>query len=91
MEINIEADTISLKSVLTTSKPFRFDAELYKLLSFTSKTYPEGTPRFWKPVMISSVYKVPLKCDCVDDSIIKIVREQILNFSALLLHQDIRL
>ena len=42
-EINVEADTISMKSVLTTSKPITFVSELNKLLGFTSKTYSEET------------------------------------------------
>ena len=40
-ELNIEADTISMKSVLTTSNPITFVPELNKLLGFKSKTYSE--------------------------------------------------
>ena len=42
-ELNIEADTISKESVLTTSNPITFVSELNKLLGFKSKTYSEGT------------------------------------------------
>ena len=78
IEISLEADTISMKSVLTTSNPIRYDSEMNKLLGFTSKTYPEGTHRLEKAIMISSVDKVHLRCDCVDGSIVKGVRAQIL-------------
>ena len=40
-ELNIEADTISMKSVLTTSNPITIVPELNKLLGFKSKTYSE--------------------------------------------------
>ena len=40
--------------------------------------YPEGTLYSEKPVMISSVDEVHLRCDCVDSSIGNGVREQIL-------------
>ena len=41
--LNIEADTISMKSILTSSNPFRFNSELYTLLRFEKIYYPEGT------------------------------------------------
>ena len=67
-----------MKSVLTTANPITFVSELNRLLGFTSKTYSEGTHMSEKPVMISSVDKVHLKCDCVDGSIVNGIREQIL-------------
>ena len=67
-----------MKSVLTTSNQFRFDSELYILLGFTNKDYSEETFKSRYPVMISSIYKVHLKWDCVDGSIVNGIREQIL-------------
>ena len=78
LKINIEADTISMKSVLTTSLPIYFNSELNTLLGFTNKGYPAGTHRSEKPVMITTTDKVHLKCDCVDGSIVNGIREQIL-------------
>ena len=77
-EINIEADTISMKSVLTTSNNIHFNSELNTLLGFTQTNYPAGTHISEKPVMITTTEKVHLKCNCVDGSIVNGVREQIL-------------
>ena len=71
-----------MKSVLTNAKPITFVSELNNLLGFTTKTYSEGTHKSEKPVLISSVDKVHLKCNCVDGSIVNGIREQILfNFN----------
>ena len=78
LKFNIEADTISMKSVLTTSLPIYFNSELNKLLGFTKTDYTAGTHRSEKPVMITTTDKVHLKCDCVDGSIVNGIREQIL-------------
>ena len=77
-EFNIEADTISMKSVLTTSNPIYFNSELNTLLGFTKTDYTAGTHISEKPVMITTTDKVHLKCDCVDGSIVNGIREQIL-------------
>ena len=77
-EFNIEADTISMKSVLTTSNPIYFNSKLNELLGFTNTHYIEGTHISEKPVMITTTDKVHLKCDCVDGSIVNGIREQIL-------------
>ena len=77
-EFSMIPDTISMKSVLTTSNPIHFNFKLIKVLGFTSKTYSEGTHKSENSVMISSVDKVHLKCDCVDGSIVNGIREQIL-------------
>ena len=77
-KINIEADTISMKSVLTTSYSIYFNSELITLLGFTNKSYSSGTLKLEKPVMITTTDKVHLKCDCVDGSIVNGIREQIL-------------
>ena len=82
-KINIKADTISIKSVLTTSLPIYFNSELNTLLGFTNKGYSAGTHISEKPVMITTTDKVHLKCDCVDGSIGNGIREQIL-FSFIL-------
>ena len=78
LEFNIEADTISMKSVLTTSNPIYFNSKLNELLGFTNTHYIEGTHISEKPVMITTTDKVHLKCDCVDGSIVNGIREQIL-------------
>ena len=77
-KLNIDADTISMKSVLTTASGIYFNSELNKLLGFTNKEYPAGTHISEKPVMITTTDKVHLKCDCVDGSIVNGIREQIL-------------
>ena len=77
-KINIEADTISMKSVLTNSYSIYFNPELNTLLGFTNKGYSSGTHKSEKPVMITTTDKVHLKCDCVDGSIVNGIREQIL-------------
>ena len=64
-KFNIIHDTISMKSVLTTSNPIHFNSELDKVLGFTQSDYPSRTHTSEKPVMISSADKVHLKCDCV--------------------------
>ena len=80
-EFNIIPDTISMKSVLTTSNPIHFYSELNKVLGFTQREYPSGTHTSEKPVMITTTDKVHLKCDCVDGSIVNGIREQILFLS----------
>ena len=77
-EFNIIPDTISMKSVLTTSNPIHFNSELNKLLGFTLTDYPSGTHTSEKPVMISPSDKIHLKCYRVDGSIVNGIREQIL-------------
>ena len=75
---NIQADTISMKSILSTSNQIVFNSELNNLLGFTKTRYPEGTHTSEKSVMITTTDKVHLKCDCVDGSIVNGIREQIL-------------
>ena len=77
-KIDMQADTISMKSVLTTSNPIHFNSRLNILLGFTNKDYQAGTHTSEKPVMITTTDKVHLKCDCVDGSIVNGIREQIL-------------
>ena len=77
-KIDIIPDTISMKSVSTTSNSIHFNSRLNILLGFTNKDYPPGTHTSEKPVMITTTDKVHLKCDCVDGSIVNGIREQIL-------------
>ena len=79
-ELIIQADTISMKSVLTTSNDLHFKSELNTLLGFTNTDYSAATHSSEKPVMITTTVKDHLECDCVDGSNGKGIREQI-NFS----------
>ena len=78
IQINIEADTISMNSILKTSHTVVFNSELNKVFGFTKTEYPKGTHKSEKPVMITPIDKVHLKCDCVDGSIVNGKRESIL-------------
>ena len=78
LRINSGADTISMKSVLTTSNAIYFNSKLSELLGFTNTHYIQGTHISEKPVMITTTDKVHLKCDCVDGSIVNGIRKQIL-------------
>ena len=90
-KIDIIPDTISMKSVLTTSNSIHFNSRLNILLGFTNKDYPPGTHTSEKPVMITTTDKVHLKCDCVDGSIVNGIREQILFSFNLSAPPDIKL
>ena len=76
IEFHLEADTIPMNSDLTTSNSIIFNSELNKRLGFTSQAYPTRTHKSEKPILISSVDKVHLKCDCVDCSIVSGIRKQ---------------
>ena len=78
IEFIIQADTISMKSILSSSNHIVFNSELNNLLGFTKTRYSEGPHISEKPVMITTTDKVHLKCDCVDGSIVNGIREQIL-------------
>ena len=65
-----------MKSVLTTSNPIYFNSNLNELLGFTMEYYIQGTHGSEKPVMITTIDKVHLKCDCVDGSIVNGIREK---------------
>ena len=77
-KITVEADTVTMRSIIKSSNPFYFNSNLNLLLGFTEKNYLSGTHKSEKPVMITSVDKVHLECDCVDGSIVNGQREQIL-------------
>ena len=78
IEFNIQADTISMKSILSSPNHIVINSELNTFLGFTKTRYPSGVQTSEKPVMISSSDKIHLKCDCVDGSIVNGIREQIL-------------
>jgi len=77
-EVSIVADTISMRSILTTTHPIIFSSTLNSLLGFIKTDYPPGNHRSEKPAMITSIDKVHLKTDCVDGSIVNGIRESIL-------------
>ena len=56
-KFTIIPDTISMKSVLTSSNPIHFNSELNKGLGFTQRDYPSGTHTSEKPVMITTTDK----------------------------------
>ena len=70
IDFNIQADTISMKSIFSSSNHIIFNSELNTLSGFTKKKYPRGTHKSEKPVMITTTDKVHLKCDCVEGSIL---------------------
>ena len=61
-----------MKSILSSSNHIVFNSEINNLLGFTKTRYSEGIHKSEKPVMITTTDKVHLKCDCVDDSIVRI-------------------
>ena len=61
IEFNKQADTISMKSILSSSNHIVFNSELNNLLGFTKTRYSEGTHKSEKPVMITITDKVHLK------------------------------
>ena len=69
-----------MRSILTTTHPLNLmDNNNFKtLIGFTATHYPEGTHRSEKPIMITTIDKIHLKCDCIDGSIVSGFREQIL-------------
>ena len=72
-KFNIEADTISMKSIFTSSHGILFTSELNKLLGFTNEHYSPRTHKSEKPVMITTTDKIHLKCDCVGGSNVRAV------------------
>ena len=85
-KVYIYPNTISMKSVLTTSHHIHFNSRLNFLLGFTLKDYPPGIHTSEKPVIITTTDKVHLKCDCVDGSIVYGFRERSLSSFNLSAH-----
>ena len=97
VEVNIIIDDIKLKSNLNTNQTLLFTKKsfFYTILGFTqSRSYPlddidgfyqliAGSYKSDKPIKITGIDKVHLKCDCTQRSIVNGVREPILFSFAL--------
>ena len=97
VKVNISIDDIRLKSILKTNQTLIFTEKsfFYTILGFTqSHSYPlddiegfyqliAGSYKSEKPINISGVDKIHLKCDCIQGSIVNGVREPILYSFAL--------
>ena len=97
VKVNFTHDDIRLRSNLTTNKSIRFTEKsfLYTILGFTeshsgllgdiegfTQLIP-GTYNSNKPINITGIDKVHLKCDCIQGSIVNGKREFILYSFAL--------
>ena len=96
-KVNITIDDIKLKSNLKNNQTLIFTEKsfFYTILGFTlSHSYPlddidgfyqliAGSYKSDKPINITGIDKVHLKCDCIQESIINGVRESILYSFAL--------
>ena len=92
VKVNITIDDIGLKSNLKTNHTLIFTQKsfFYTILGFTrSRSYPlddidgfyqliAGSYKSDKPINITGIDKIHLKCDCVNGSIVNGVREPIL-------------
>ena len=97
VKINIKIDDIRLKSNLKINQTLIFTEKsfFYTILGFTqSRFYPlddidgfyqiiAGSYKSDKPINISGIDKVHLKCDCIQGSIVNGIRESILYSFAL--------
>ena len=97
VKVNITIDDITLKSNLKINQTFLFTEKsfFYRILSFTqSRSYPlddidgfyqliSGSHKSDKPINITGIDKVRLKCDCIEGSIINGGKESILYSFAL--------
>ena len=97
VKANITIDDIKLKSNLNTNQTLLFTKKsfFYTILGFTqSRSYPlddidgfyqliAGSYKSDKPINITGIDKVHLKCDCIQGSIVNGVREPILFSFAL--------
>ena len=97
VKVNITIDDIKLKSNLNTNQTLLFTKKsfFYAILGFTqSRSYPlddidgfyqliAGSYKSDKPINITGIDKVHLKCDCIQGSIVNGVREPILFSFAL--------
>ena len=103
MKVNITVDDIRLKSNLKTNQTLIFRAKsfFFTNLGFTqSHSYPlldidgfyqliKGSYRSEKPINITGIDKIRLKCDCVNGSIVIGVRELIsYSFALCFQHLD---
>ena len=97
VKINITIDDIRLKSNLKTNQTLIFTEKsfFYTILGYTqSRSYPlddidgfyqiiAGSYKSDRPINITGIDKIHLKCDCIQGSIINGVRESILYSFAL--------
>ena len=97
VKINITIDDIRLKSNLKINQNLIFTEKsvFYKILGFTqSRCYPlddidgfyqiiAGSYKSDKPINITGIDKIHLKCDCIQGSIVNGIRESILYSFAL--------
>ena len=97
VKINITIDDIRLKSNLKTNQTLIFTEKsfFYTILGFTrSRSYPlddidgfyqliAGSYKNDKPINITGIDKIHLKCDCIQGSIVNGIREPILYSFAL--------
>ena len=92
VKVSVTIDDVSLKSNLKTSQTLIFTEKsfFYTILGFTqSRSYSlddiggfyqliAGSYKSDRPINITGINKIHLKCDCIEGSIINGVREQIL-------------
>ena len=97
VKVNITIDDIRLKSYLKTNQTLIFTERsfFYTILGFTqTRSYPlddidgfyqiiAGAYRSGRPVNITGIDKIHLKCDCIQGSIVNCIREPILYSFAL--------
>ena len=97
VKVNITIDDIRLKADLKTNQTIIFTEKsfFYTILGFTqSRSYPlddidgfyqiiAGSYKSDKPINITGIDKIHLKCDCIQGSIVNGVREPILYSFAL--------
>ena len=97
VKVNITIDDVKLKSNLNTNQTLLFTEKsfFYTILGFTqSRSYPlddidshyqiiAGSYKSDKPINITGIDKIHLKCDCIQGSIVNGVREPILYSFAL--------
>ena len=97
VKVSVSIDDIRLKSNLKTNQTLIFTEEsfFYTILAFTrSQSYPlddiegfyqliAGSYKSERPINISGIDKIHLKCDCIQGSIVNGIREPILDSFAL--------
>ena len=97
VKVSVTIDDVRLKSNLITNKTLIFTEKsfFYTVLGFTrSRFYPlvdidgfcqliAGSYKSDRPINITGIDKIHLKCDCFDGSIVNDVREPILYSFAL--------
>ena len=97
VKVNVTIDDIRLKANLKTNQTLIFTEKsfFYTILGFTrSRSYPlddidgfyqliAGSYKSDKPINITGIDKIHLKCDCIQGSIVNGIRESILYSFAL--------